>query len=156
MSANNDGNVNGLDRLSWITEVKQITFGDANLDGAFNSADLVQVFKVGEYEDAMSGNADRDVDSSVGNAIALAHVNLTHLWFAVAKRSVSWAADVLNCPSSGARPVVLVDDWLCQASGRRARDGGCPLHVYVGWLGAAIEFVFAGDRRSTKKPAASC
>ncbi len=40
-------------------------FGDANLDGEFNSADLVQVFQAGEYEDGMENNsgwADGDWD----------------------------------------------------------------------------------------------
>ena len=31
--------------------------GDANLDGVFNSSDLVQVFEVGEYEDNIVGNS---------------------------------------------------------------------------------------------------
>ena len=32
-------------------------FGDANLDGAFDSGDLVQIFATGEYEDDQSGNS---------------------------------------------------------------------------------------------------
>ena len=31
------------------------TYGDANLDGVFNSQDLVAVFQVGEYEDDVLG-----------------------------------------------------------------------------------------------------
>jgi hypothetical protein len=31
--------------------------GDANLDGRFNSSDLVQVFAAGQYEDALAGNS---------------------------------------------------------------------------------------------------
>ncbi|MCA9150695.1 MAG: lamin tail domain-containing protein, partial [Planctomycetales bacterium] len=33
------------------------TIGDANLDGIFNSSDLVQVFQFGEYEDAVANNS---------------------------------------------------------------------------------------------------
>jgi hypothetical protein len=32
--------------------------GDANIDGVFNSGDLVHVFQVGEYEDAIAGKLD--------------------------------------------------------------------------------------------------
>ncbi|MCA9172596.1 MAG: hypothetical protein KDB23_33255, partial [Planctomycetales bacterium] len=32
-------------------------FGDANLDGEFNSADLINVFQAGQYEDAFSANS---------------------------------------------------------------------------------------------------
>ena len=32
--------------------------GDANLDGLFNSSDLVAVFSVGEYEDMIANNSD--------------------------------------------------------------------------------------------------
>jgi hypothetical protein len=32
-------------------------FGDANLDGEFNSGDLVQVFDAGHYEDVIEGNS---------------------------------------------------------------------------------------------------
>ncbi len=36
------------------------TFGDANLDGRFNSTDLVQIFQRGEYEDAVFKNSKWD------------------------------------------------------------------------------------------------
>jgi hypothetical protein len=48
--------VNENDRLSssdldfWIKELKGTWFGDANLDGEFNSSDMVQVFAAGKYE----------------------------------------------------------------------------------------------------------
>ena len=32
-------------------------FGDSNLDGEFNSADLVVVFQAGEYEDGIAANS---------------------------------------------------------------------------------------------------
>jgi secreted trypsin-like serine protease len=35
-----------------------VPYGDANLDGIFNSSDLVQVFQYGEYEDQLSGNSE--------------------------------------------------------------------------------------------------
>jgi hypothetical protein len=47
---NNDGLVNFTDREMWIDELKNTWIGDANLDGEFNSSDMVQVFARGKYE----------------------------------------------------------------------------------------------------------
>jgi hypothetical protein len=52
-----DGSVNDLDRQRWVNDIKRTYFGDANLDGEFNSGDLVAVFQAGEYEDATGGNS---------------------------------------------------------------------------------------------------
>ena len=50
-----------------------IGYGDSNLDGEFNSSDLVEVFAAGEYEDGIAENSywttgdwnsDGDFDSS--------------------------------------------------------------------------------------------
>jgi hypothetical protein len=43
----------GLDNVS----LRFACPGDANIDGLFNSTDLVQVFQRGEYEDAVAGNS---------------------------------------------------------------------------------------------------
>jgi hypothetical protein len=43
----------GLDNLS----LRFAAPGDANIDGVFNSGDLVHVFQVGEYEDAITENS---------------------------------------------------------------------------------------------------
>ena len=47
------------DRTRWIAgeEFRFTYFGDANLDGEFNSGDLVAVFQAGEYEDGIDGNS---------------------------------------------------------------------------------------------------
>ncbi len=47
-------NVNGDDLTVWVHDLKGTWFGDANLDGEFNSGDLVSVFSIGKYE---TGNA---------------------------------------------------------------------------------------------------
>jgi hypothetical protein len=54
---NADGQVNELDRLYWITELKRTVFGDANLDGEFKSNDLVQVLQIGEFIDGIPENS---------------------------------------------------------------------------------------------------
>ncbi len=48
---NDDGMINDDDRRTWVEGIRGTYFGDANLDGEFNSGDLVSVFQAGEYED---------------------------------------------------------------------------------------------------------
>jgi hypothetical protein len=45
-----DGRVDFADRLNWVKELKGTWIGDSNLDGEFNSGDLVGVFTAGKYE----------------------------------------------------------------------------------------------------------
>ena len=47
---NGDGNVDLDDHDFWVKELKHTWYGDANLDGEFNSSDLVKVFQAGLYE----------------------------------------------------------------------------------------------------------
>jgi uncharacterized protein YjbI with pentapeptide repeats len=54
---NNDGRVDSEDHRVWVKDLKQTYYGDANLDGEFNSGDLVQVFAAGEYEDEARVNS---------------------------------------------------------------------------------------------------
>jgi hypothetical protein len=53
--------------------IKRTYYGDANLNGEFNSSDLVDVFQLGQYEDGVAANSgwaagdwngDREFDSS--------------------------------------------------------------------------------------------
>ena len=52
-----DGQIDYADRAVWVAELKQTYFGDANLDGQFDSADFVAVFSAGQYEDSVAGNS---------------------------------------------------------------------------------------------------
>jgi hypothetical protein len=54
---NADAAVDDLDRQFWVHDLKQTFFGDADLDGSFDSADLVQVLAFGEYEDKVKLNS---------------------------------------------------------------------------------------------------
>jgi hypothetical protein len=54
---NADRLVDQADRQIWVHDLKGTYFGDANLDGEFNSSDLVLVFGAGEYEDDVAGNS---------------------------------------------------------------------------------------------------
>jgi hypothetical protein len=54
---NDDGRVDEQDRQYCIREIAETTAGDANVDGLFNSSDLVQVFRAGHYEDNRVSNS---------------------------------------------------------------------------------------------------
>ena len=54
---NADGVVDFDDRATWVASLKGTWFGDSNLDGEFNTTDLVTVFVVGEYEDDIAMNS---------------------------------------------------------------------------------------------------
>lgn len=53
---NGDGNVDNADRVVWVKDIKNTWFGDANLDGEFNSGDLVAVFAQAKYEQDQDAN----------------------------------------------------------------------------------------------------
>lgn len=70
---NRDRRVDIRDYESWIKDFKMSWFGDANLDGQFDSGDLVAVFIAGEYENEIQDdstwstgdwNADGDFTTS--------------------------------------------------------------------------------------------
>ncbi|MDG2385231.1 MAG: hypothetical protein P8N76_26405 [Pirellulaceae bacterium] len=54
---NDDSRVDAADRQVWVEQLKNTYFGDANLDGLFNTSDLVAVFSAGEYEDPEARNS---------------------------------------------------------------------------------------------------
>ena len=54
---NQDGSLTVADRSYLIRNVYNTYLGDSNLDGLFNSSDLVDVFRANEYEDALVGNS---------------------------------------------------------------------------------------------------
>lgn len=53
-----DGSVDQNDRNFWVVDLANTYFGDANFDGEFNSSDLVDVLRVGEYEDGIDNNSN--------------------------------------------------------------------------------------------------
>ncbi len=56
---NNDGQVNQQDHDEWVhnATLANTYFGDATLDGEFDSSDLTLVFQAGEYEDHVALNS---------------------------------------------------------------------------------------------------
>jgi hypothetical protein len=48
---NDDNKLDFSDVRTWVEDLKGTYLGDANLDGEFNSTDLVAIFQAGEYHD---------------------------------------------------------------------------------------------------------
>jgi phospholipase/lecithinase/hemolysin len=62
---NFDGAINSDDHRRWVKDFRKTYFGDANLDGEFNSTDLVDVLAAGTYEtDADAGWSTGDFNGS--------------------------------------------------------------------------------------------
>ena len=64
---NGDSEITKSDRTVLIQDILNTYFGDSNLDGEFNSADLVNIFAAGEYEDAIEGNSTWSTGDWSGN-----------------------------------------------------------------------------------------
>ncbi|MFC1758304.1 hypothetical protein ACFL2H_05995 [Planctomycetota bacterium] len=54
---NKDSVVDSKDRDHWVHDIAKTYYGDANLDGEFNTADLVSIFNAAQYEDDIVGNS---------------------------------------------------------------------------------------------------
>ena len=66
VSENSDGQVDFQDRRIWTHDHAKTWIGDADLDGEFNSGDLVSVFASGKFEtNEMAGWAEGDWDGDM-------------------------------------------------------------------------------------------
>ncbi len=68
---NNDGAIDGQDVNYWAKNLKGTWIGDANVDGLFNTTDLVQVLTAGKYEqnvDAVWSEGDWDGNGRFGTS----------------------------------------------------------------------------------------
>lgn len=54
---NQDGVIDQSDASYWVKNIAHTWIGDVDLDGEFNSADLVSVFRANEYEDGIPLNS---------------------------------------------------------------------------------------------------
>ena len=52
-----DGSVNSSDHETLVNGILNTWYGDANLDGEFNTGDFTTVFQAGEFEDRLAGNS---------------------------------------------------------------------------------------------------
>ena len=70
---NNDQVVDEADVDTLLSDILGSVYGDSNLDGAFDSSDLVAVFRAAEYEDSVARNStwatgDWDGDGDFGSS----------------------------------------------------------------------------------------
>ena len=65
---NQDASVDQADRVIWVEQIAGTYFGDADLDGQFDSTDFVLVMQGGLYEDDVPGNATWTTGDWDGNA----------------------------------------------------------------------------------------
>ncbi|MCA9201253.1 MAG: PEP-CTERM sorting domain-containing protein [Planctomycetales bacterium] len=54
---NEDGATNAEDLEYWVHDLRNTWFGDADVNGEFNSPDLVNLFQIGQYEDGSERNS---------------------------------------------------------------------------------------------------
>jgi hypothetical protein len=57
LDLNRDQEFDGQDIAAWVYSARRTHFGDADLNGFFNSGDLVSVFQYGQYEDGVLLNS---------------------------------------------------------------------------------------------------
>jgi formylglycine-generating enzyme required for sulfatase activity len=108
---NSDGRVDQADRRIWVTELREIVFGDTDFNGIFGTSDLVAVFQVNEYEDGIAYNStwaegDWDGDGDFGSRD-----------FVFVLRESDFegrpGARVANVPESSARTLMVVSLLAC-------------------------------------------
>ena len=148
-----DGLVNNADRDEMVNTILGTDFGDSNLDGLFNSGDLVIVFQAGEYEDATSGNSlwetgDWDGDGDFGSGdLVLAFQSGAYTTGAVDPTSVN-----LQLVGAAITQTTASDDQKVQtlANTQTVNPGANPLgNVRV--VDASVESLFeAGNRDESK------
>ena len=71
---NEDGQVNTADRVIWVNDLKNTWMGDADLNGQFDSGDLVTVFAAAKYETGQQatwgqGDWNGDLEFSSGDLV---------------------------------------------------------------------------------------
>ena len=114
---NGDGQVNNADVTFYVEEMLGTGAGDANLDGTFDSQDLVSIFRAGEFEDEIEGNStwadgDWNCDGDFGTSDLVAAFR-TGRYVAAALPAVG-----LNDLSAGGRNIPKVQ---FEKNHRRAR-----------------------------------
>ncbi|MCA9151719.1 MAG: hypothetical protein KDA92_20585 [Planctomycetales bacterium] len=107
-----DGQLTEADREVWVVDLQHTYFGDANLDGLFDSSDLVAVFAQGEYEDGLDENSgwadgdwDGDGDFSTSDLVVA---------FAGGGYDQGARASVVFVPEPNIAPVILLLGLLVQ------------------------------------------
>ncbi len=117
---NRDGALDSLDLDELIEQVLQTSYGDANLDGLFDSRDLVAIFQTGQYEDGIDDNSswatgDWDCDGDFGTGdLVLAFQRGTYTTGAEPLGEPDWALLAAAVAADRTQP------WTAQRSPRRS------------------------------------
>jgi hypothetical protein len=138
LDLNDDGVLDAKDRTVWVQQEMGTTFGDANLDGRFDSADLVEVFQAGRYEDGVAENANwatgdwnGDLDFGTGDLVLAFQAGAYH--------AAAQVAQAVPEPRAELPLVTLLVLW-CSARGRAtfARHRSRRTAVTFGRTGCAL------------------
>jgi hypothetical protein len=137
---NADALVDQTDRGIWVRDLKFTWFGDANLDGEFNSGDLVVVLASGKYEQDVdsewsSGDFDGNGRSDSGDLVVALSDGGYELGPRAAVQAVpepsAWLLGLLSLNINGKLDVAtLRPPWLSDDRNRRGRPQ---------WLGRSIK-----------------
>jgi hypothetical protein len=111
---NHDGTVDDQDTDYLIGTLLQTSLGDANLNGMFNSSDLVQVLAAGLYEDAIPQNAGW----SSGDWNCDGDFTTSDLVAALAAGGYVSAAEPVAAPASGLLAAAVDAVWRSTSPAR--------------------------------------
>jgi hypothetical protein len=117
---NKDRFVTTTDRQVWVTELKGTYFGDSNLDGEFNTADLVSVFQAGEYEDDFIENSTWATGDWDGNG----EFNSRDLILAFTENGYEQGPRPASSPVPEPTGLVLASAWFLWTT-KRGRRQNC-------------------------------
>lgn len=122
---NSDGIVDPEDGEVWVNDIAQVPPGDANLDGEFNSQDLIQLFATNEYEDDVecnSGWADGDFnnDGEFDSSDLIAAFGAGYYENGPLKAVAASATSAYAVPEASSSLMVIIGG-LCLAIRSRAR-----------------------------------
>lgn len=117
---NGDSAVSQADREFWLHDLARSWYGDANLDGIFDTADFLQVFAAAEYNDQLPNNSswatgdwNGDGDFGTGDLIVAFQDGGYEATTSAANRSVA------NLPESTGHGAVALVAFLMLSHARR-------------------------------------
>ena len=114
---NRDNAVNNLDLRVWVLDLKNTFYGDSNLDGEFNTSDLVTVFQGGLYE------AEEDAGWVTGDWNADGHFNSRDLVFVFQQGGYEEGPRVIAVPEPSCFWILLMVTTLIRRRSPKESDG---------------------------------
>ena len=130
-----DGDVTKRDVTVWVEGIKHTYFGDANVDGEFNSTDLVLVFQAGRYEVPTQRSRSNLIDPatwSTGDWDSDGEFTSADLIVALADGGYEAGPRPVAVPEPSAVSLILSGCLACRM--RRRHTGSLPLCAALVWL----------------------